>query len=95
MHFKVRLGKTYYNEGFFNVPVAFARHFAEHGTELKMYCGSERALLMGMLDRKANQKSGTPRIYGKAELARWIQKSLKMDDFLEVTVVSTRELLLN
>jgi hypothetical protein len=93
--FKVRLGKTYYNEGFFNVPVAFSQHFAGHGAQLKLYCGTERALLMGVLDRKANQSSKTPRIYGKAELARWVQRRLNIGDFLEVTVVSPDEVLLN
>lgn len=92
--FRVRLGKTYYNEGFFNVPVAFSQHFAGHGVQLKLYCGSERALLMGVLDRKANQSSNTPRIYGKAELARWIQRRLSLGDFLEVTVVGPDEVLL-
>lgn len=93
--FTVRLGKTYYNQGFFNVPVAFSHHFGEHGAAVKLYCGSERALLMGVLDRKANQNSKTPRIYGKTELARWIQGRLKLDGFLEVTVVGPAELLLN
>lgn len=93
--FTVRLGKTYFNQGFFNVPVAFSHHFAEHGAAVKLYCGSERALLMGVLDRNANQNSKTPRIYGKAELAHWIQGRLKLDGFLEVTVVGPAELLLN
>lgn len=94
-HFMVRLGKTYYTQGFFNVPVAFSHHFAAHGTAVKLYCGSERTLLMGVLDRKANQNSKTPRIYGKAELARWIQRWLKLDGFLEVTIVGPAELSLN
>lgn len=93
--FRIRLAKTYYNEGFFNVPVAFSHHFAAHGAPIKLYCGSDRALLIAVLDRKANQQINTPRIYGKAELAHWIQQQLRGDGFLEVTVIGMDELLLD
>lgn len=95
VRFAVRLGKTYYHQGFFNVPVAFSHHFAEHGAAVKLYCGSERALMIGALDRRANTNSKTPRIYGKAELAHWMQRRLTLDGLLEVTVVGPTELLLN
>lgn len=93
--FNVRLGKTYYAKGFFNVPVAFSHHLANHGEHLKVFCGKERALLTALLDRKANQKNKTPRIYGRAELARWIRQSKQPGDWLEVTVVGANEILLS
>ncbi|MBQ5940404.1 hypothetical protein [Massilia sp. AB1] len=86
--FTVRLGKTYYERGFFNVPVAFSELFGSHGATVDLYCGTERALVRAILDRKANQQSGTPRIYGKIELGYWFQRRFKLDDVLKVTVLS-------
>lgn len=86
--FTVRLGKTYYEHGFFNVPVAFSTMFGVHGTRMDLYCGQERAHLHAILDRKANQQSRTPRIYGKAELANWFQRRFQLGGTLQVTVLS-------
>jgi hypothetical protein len=86
--FTVRLGKTYYERGFFNVPVAFSELFGGHGVTVELQCGDERACLHAILDRKANQQSGTPRIYGKSELAYWFQRRFQLDDTLKVTVLS-------
>jgi len=86
--FTVRLGKTYYERGFFNVPVVFSELFGSHGATVDLYCGTERAVVRAILDRKANQQSGTPRIYGKIELGYWFQRRFKLDDVLKVTVLS-------
>ena len=86
--FTVRLGKTYYERGFFNVPVVFSELFGSHGATVDLYCGTERALVRAILDRKANQQSGTPRIYGKSELGYWFQRRFKLDDMIKVTVLS-------
>jgi hypothetical protein len=37
--FTVRLGKTYYERGFFNVPVAFSQLFGSHGATVELYGG--------------------------------------------------------
>ncbi|MDO8653170.1 MAG: hypothetical protein Q7R66_13375 [Undibacterium sp.] len=60
--FQVSLGKTYYHNGFFNVPVKFSDSFPEHGTEISIYCGDSRTLIRATVDRKANQANHTPRI---------------------------------
>ena len=86
--FTVRLGKTYYERGFFNVPVVFSELFGSHGATVDLYCGTERAVVRAILDRKANQQSGTPRIYGKSELGYWFQRRFKLDDMLKVTVLN-------
>ncbi|MDN4040233.1 GIY-YIG nuclease family protein [Massilia sp. YIM B02443] len=85
--FTVKLGKTYYERGFFNVPVAFSSAFGSHGARMDLYCGDERAHLHALLDRKANQLNQTPRIYGKAELATWFQRRFQLDGTLRVTVL--------
>lgn len=85
--FTVKLGKTYYERGFFNVPVAFSSAFGSHGARMDLYCGDEHLHLHALLDRKANQLNKTPRIYGKAELATWFQRRFQLDGTLQVTVL--------
>lgn len=86
--FTVRLGRTYYERGFFNVPVTYSKLFGSHRATVELYCGAERAHVRAILDRKANQQSGTPRIYGNSELASWLQRYFQLDEMLKVTVLS-------
>lgn len=85
--FTVKLGETYYERGFSNVPVAFSSAFGSHGARMDPYCGDERAHLHALLDRKANQLNQNPRIYGKAELAIWFQRRFQLDRTLQITVL--------
>jgi len=90
--FEVALGKTYYNNGFFNVPVKFSGLFPEHGTEISIYCGDSRTLIRATVDRKANQANHTPRIYGRGSLANWFGLYKRLDDAATIRVVSTNEI---
>lgn len=90
--FQVKLGKTYFNHGFFNVPVKFSSFFPEHGSEISVYCGDARTLVRAVVDRKANQTSGTPRIYGKSSLTAWFNKNRKLDDEVTIRVISRNEI---
>jgi hypothetical protein len=90
--FDVTLGKTYYDRGFFNVPIKFSGLFPEHGTQLSIYCGDSRTLIRATVDRRANQSNQTPRIYGKASLANWFQLYKQLDETAKIRVVSTNEI---
>lgn len=90
--FEVTLGKTYYHNGFFNVPVKFSGLFPEHGTEISIYCGDSRTLIRATVDRKANQANHTPRIYGRGSLANWFGLYKRLDDAATIRVVSTNEI---
>ena len=90
--FQIQLGKTYYHNGFFNVPVKFSGLFSEHGTELSIYCGDSRSLIRATVDRKANQTSHTPRIYGRSALANWFSNYKQFDDLATIRVVSANEI---
>lgn len=90
--FEVALGKTYYHNGFLNVPVKFSGLFPEHGTEISIYCGDSRTLIRATVDRKANQANHTPRIYGRASLANWFGLYKRLDDAATIRVVSTNEI---
>jgi hypothetical protein len=90
--FEVTLGKTYYHNGFFNVPVKFSELFHGHGTEISIYCGDSRTLIRATVDRKANQANHTPRIYGRASLVNWFHLYKRLDDTATIRVVSTNEI---
>lgn len=90
--FEVALGKTYYHNGFFNVPVKFSGLFPEHGTEISIYCGDSRTLIRATVDRKANQANHTPHIYGRGSLANWFGLYKRLDDAATIRVVSTNEI---
>lgn len=90
--FDVALGKTYFHNGFFNVPVKFSELFPEHGTEISIYCGDSRTLIRGTVDRKANQANHTPRIYGKAPLANWFGLYKRLNNAATIRVVSSNEI---
>lgn len=90
--FEVKLGKTYYHHGFFNVPVKFSGLFPDHGSEISIYCGGLRSLIRATIDRRANQTSHTPRIYGRGSLAKWFDLYKRQDDIATIRVVSTNEI---
>lgn len=90
--FDVTLGKTYYHQGFFNVPIRFSGLFPEHGTQISIYCGDSRTLIRATVDRRANQANQTPRIYGRASLANWFRLYKQLDETAKIRVVSMNEI---
>jgi hypothetical protein len=90
--FDVTLGKTYYHQGFFNVPIKFSGLFPEHGTQISIYCGDSRTLIRATVDRRANQSNKAPRIYGRASLANWFRLYKQLDQTAKIRVVSTNEI---
>lgn len=90
--FVVQLGKTYFNQGFFNVPVKASGLFSIHGTEISIYCGAARILICATVDRKANQANQTPRIYGRSALANWFGLYKVLNDTATIRVVSPNEI---
>lgn len=85
------LQPTYFNQGFFNVPVDQQRHFGNDLEKIDMYCGAERLHVAGYINRTANA-SGTPRIMGGAQLKRWMQKSSRVMGEVDVAIQSPTSL---
>jgi len=85
--FQFQLRKTYYNQGFFNVPVAYMEAFGKDNDRMEIFCGKNAALIVGHINRSAN-KTNSPRIMGGSQLAYWFKNSKNLDDQIEVTVTS-------
>jgi hypothetical protein len=84
--FKFTLQPTYYERGFFNVPVLNSKLFAGDKAEIEMYCGPEKLVVPAVINRTANL-NGTPRIMGGPPLRNWLQKQA-LQDAITVMVLS-------
>ena len=91
--FQFQLYKTYYNQGFFNVPIVYTNLFGRHQDRIKIYCGKNQDLIQGTINRSANQ-NGTPRIMGGMQLCRWFRENFKSNDTVNVEVLSPTSILL-
>ncbi len=69
-HFAVTIGKTYYSQGFFNVPVNHERYFAKDGAQIQIECSGLSHTLTGTINRTVN-KTYAPRIRGGVPLRDW------------------------
>ncbi|MCY0389948.1 GIY-YIG nuclease family protein [Robbsia sp. Bb-Pol-6] len=90
-HFTVEIGKTYFETGFFNVPVRHEGGFGPDKSLIDIYCGKERAVIHAWVSRRATP-SGAPRIMGGAAFKNWIQANVPMDTSIVVRVLSQSEI---
>ena len=91
----ITLGKTYYEKGFFNVPIQSSDLFGNHNAKIKIQLGSNpNNIIPGRIDRVSNKK-GVPRIHGKDKLIEWIQGNFNEDDTMKVDILSKDSIRLN
>jgi hypothetical protein len=91
--FSVDIGKTYFENGFFNVPVRYADAFGPDKSLLHVYCGGGRKLVRAWVNRRATT-NGKPRIMGGAALRDWFQELLREGDSITVRVLSQSEIVI-
>lgn len=86
--FKFILGKTYMENGFFNVPKSKEHHFGEYKTEIDIFCGNEKLHIKGRISR-SHPEGGTPRIRGFDGLRNWFISSHSESDTISVDVIDS------
>ena len=79
--YNLKLHKTYYNKGFFNVPVDYDRYVQLIEGDLTIMLGHE--IIPGRSTRKAN-RNGTARIFGNARLRDWLQANFDMHEVVSI-----------
>jgi len=89
---RVVLGKTYFNQGFFNVSVRHSAEVRPDEGPIEVEAGAE--VIEAWVNRTANP-NGTPRVMGGNPLRRWIQQHARLNDLLLVEFVSPRRLRLS
>ena len=82
--FRLRLEKTYYEKGFFNVTVDHDSPRFKEGP-ITLFLVNTGESLEGRVDLKANP-NGTPRIMGGAKLRGWFQANFKVGDVVQLEV---------
>jgi len=89
--FKLCLRKTYYKQGFFNIPVDFERYVAKTDEAVVIYLGTANQRIEGRVSRRYNTND-TPRIFGSVELRNWFQKHFEVLDYVTVEFLSPTEI---
>ncbi len=86
--FPLRLEKTYYNKGFFNVTVDYDRYISSQDgpIEICLVTESFATTITGRIDRRANA-NGTPRIYGNKPLSDFFQRYYSQGDTVPVEII--------
>lgn len=89
--FEFVLQKTYFDQGFFNVGVAYQHLFPATGSSLDIYCGQEKHLVHGRFDRSSNN-NGTPRVFGYSPLRDWFREYCTVMQAIDVRVIGPSSL---
>ena len=89
--FPIVLHKTYFNSGFFNVPIAHAASLGGDGEQIDIFCGKITEPITGVINRRCNINN-TPRIMGGTALRDWLQSNASMMEEITVTVTSPNEI---
>lgn len=89
--FTVVLQKTYFNSGFFNVPLAHAVSFGADGEQIDIFCGKDSSPIIGSINRSSNV-SNAPRLMGGAGLRDWFQANVPMMEEITINVFSQNEI---
>lgn len=83
--FEVKLGKAYWDQGFFNVRVKDDELFGNDNKPLNIFLGDEPRAIVGYVNRRANP-NGTPRIMAPVAMKEWMRRSAKLGGTILVDV---------
>ncbi len=85
--FQFQVRTTYFNQGFFNVPVKYMHAFGSDRDRIEIYCGEGQDLVQGYINRSVNVND-TPRIMGGTQLRQWFHENVAIDNPVNVEVLS-------
>jgi len=85
---EISLGRTYFNQAFFNVTTGHSNLIGTDGSAIQIQLGnnSERTI-QGYINRTANS-NGTPRIMGGQAYRTWIQDNFNLNEIMKVDIIS-------
>ena len=84
--FVVRVGKAYFRQGFFNVPIDHTHDFPADGRVVEIQLQRSGSLLRAKVNRRANS-NGTPRIMGGIGLRDWFRGTVQIGASIRVRVL--------
>lgn len=89
--YQLRLFKTYYEKGFFNIGVSSESLIRPDNGRITIQLEGTRESLVGKVKRDVNN-NGTPRVFGRAALRDWFQRNFNIHDTVEVVILSPNEI---
>ena len=93
LNMPLTLQETYWNRGFFNVPIQYARHFGGDLEKINMLVPHHPLPIVGYISRTANS-NGTPRIMGGRELLKWFRRESRPMGKINVEILSPTSIVL-
>ncbi len=86
--FEIKLGATYYSQGYFNVPQKYNDKFGSDKAIIQIQLGDNpKNIIQGYINRTSNS-NWIPRIMGGKALSDWVQKNHSQDDILIVEILT-------
>lgn len=85
--FRLKLQKTYFNQGFFNVIVDYDRYVRKSNGPIRIRLGHSGIEIDGKINRTVNN-NGTARVLGGVSLRNWFQNNFEPMDTVSVDLSS-------
>jgi hypothetical protein len=85
------LQRTYYQQGFFNVPVEHDRQFGPHNSKIEIFLDDTTVPIDGVINRTA-QRNGTARVLGHAGLRDFFRSRFQAGDSVSVMIESPQRI---
>lgn len=92
-HMPLVLQETYWNRGFFNVPVQHAPLFGGDLEKITILVPHRQLPIIGYISRSANA-NGTPRVMGGRELQKWFRRECRLMGKVNVEILSPTSIVL-
>ena len=86
--FRLKLGKTYFNKGYFNPPAELAEEIA--GGAVNLLLGADRKIIQAM-SQVYETNDYVPRVFGYAPLRNWFSRNYKEGDEITVSIESKNQ----
>jgi len=87
VEFLIKLGKAYYNQGFFNIRVDHERYFDGDGAYINIFLEDDPEPIRARIDRRANP-NGVPRIMAGKRYRDWAQSNFRIGDKFCIRLLS-------
>jgi ribonuclease VapC len=88
---KIVLHRTYYQQGFFNVPVEHDKRFGPHNSKIEILLEDATDPIDGVINRTA-QRNGTARILGHARLRDYFRSHFQPGDSVSLMIESPQRI---
>lgn len=89
----IALGPTYYNNGFFNIPIAKSILLGDDGDSISIVFPDGESII-GYINRKCNLNA-TPRIFGGKNLKNWFASNAKLGQTIKISIIDKSEVRLS